>query len=406
MSIIVEVTTHTHFPIKLTSNNFLIWRKQVLATLIGLGLDSYIDGSVEALSKFLPNDITKPNPAYLPWFRQDQILLGALLGICSDTIQPIVSSAETSRQAFKHLTDSYASASRYRIISLKSRLANNPKSARPISEFLHEMKTIADELALTQSPIDEEDPIVHILGQLGDDYTHISAALKFSDTQLVFLICLINLWIMRGRSKSHSNRYTPRYNNDTRYTNRSNNSGSRPSRYQGQQSGNSFPQRSNRNPTFCQYCHIPGHDTKECRKLARFLKENNITLSMTSPTNPTVNISSARPSSPTPPWMFDSGASQHVASNPSSLHTISEYDGPDEIVLGNGKSLSISHVGNTTLSTQSRSLNLQNVLFVPQLRNNLVSVAKLCKSNNVSVEFFPIISWLRTYTWGRISCGE
>lgn len=347
---IVEVTAHTHFPIKLTASNFPVWRKQVIATLIGLGLDSYVDGSIEPPPKFLPADVTKPNPAYLPWFRQDQILLDALLGSCSDTIQPIVSSAETSRQAFKRLTDSYASTSRSRIISLKSRLANNLKGARPVAEFLHEMKTIADELALAQSPVDE-DLIVHILGKLGDDYTHVSAALKIRDTPITFpdlfdklvdherslktvqsapLITTVN------NTQKQSNRYTSRSGNSNQNSNRFNNSGSRPSRFHNQPNGNNFPQRDNRNSTFCQYCHISGHDTKDCRKLARFLRDNNITLSMAAPANLVVNTSSARSTSPTPPWMFDSGASHHVASNSSSLHTLSEYGGPDEIVLGNG----------------------------------------------------------------------
>ena len=117
--------------------------------------------------------------------------------------------------------------------------------------------------------------------------------------------------------------------------------------------------------------------------------------------NPMVNTTSAGPTSSNPPWMFDSGASHHVASNPASFHTISEYGGPDEIVLGNGTNLSISHTGHSTLPTLSRPLNLHNILFVPQLRNNLISVAKLCKSNQVSVEFFPyffLVKDLRTGT--------
>ena len=186
MSSIVEVTTHTHFPIKLNATNFPVWRKQVMVTLIGLGLDTYVDGSKVAPSKTLASDATKPNPEYLPWLRQDQIILGALLGSCSDTIQPLVSSAETSYQAFKRLTESYAGISRSRIISLKSRLANNPKGNRPVAEFLHDMKTISDDLALAQSPVDEEDLIVHVLSQLGDDYAHIAAALKIRDTTITF----------------------------------------------------------------------------------------------------------------------------------------------------------------------------------------------------------------------------
>lgn len=126
-STMVEVTAYTHFPINLTQNNFLIWRKQVLATLIGFGRDSYVEDSIESPQKFLLSDITNPNLAYLPYFCQDHILLGALPQSCSDTFQPIVSSAKTSRQAFKRPTESYTNVSKSHIISLKSRLANSHK---------------------------------------------------------------------------------------------------------------------------------------------------------------------------------------------------------------------------------------------------------------------------------------
>ncbi|MFS8009242.1 putative GAG-pre-integrase domain-containing protein [Helianthus anomalus] len=36
--------------------------------------------------------------------------------------------------------------------------------------------------------------------------------------------------------------------------------------------------------------------------------------------------------------MFDSGASNHVDPNRASLHSLSDYGGPEEIVLGNGPS--------------------------------------------------------------------
>ncbi|KAD3338056.1 hypothetical protein E3N88_33577 [Mikania micrantha] len=87
--------------------------------------------------------------------------------------------------------------------------------------------------------------------------------------------------------------------------------------------------------------------------------------------------------------MFDTGASHHATNDQSYLHHLSEYGGPDEIVLGNGKTLSISHTGRTSIPTSTRTLSLNDVLLVPHLRNHLVSVAKLCKTNNVSVEFFP-----------------
>ncbi|KAK1408351.1 hypothetical protein QVD17_40062 [Tagetes erecta] len=158
---ITQITATTHFPIKLTVTNFPVWRKQIQATLIGLDLFKFLDGTHQAPVETLPEN--KPNPQYQLWFRQDQTLISALLGSCTETIQPIVSSANSSHQAWKQLSASYASASRSRVISLKTKLSNNPRGTRSITEFLLDMRSIADDLALAQSPIDDEDLLVHIL---------------------------------------------------------------------------------------------------------------------------------------------------------------------------------------------------------------------------------------------------
>lgn len=88
------------------------------------------------------------------------------------------------------------------------------------------------------------------------------------------------------------------------------------------------------------------------------------------------------------PWLFDSGASHHTTSSLSDLQSYTDYGGPDEIRLGDGKSLKITHIGSTSLPTVHQNLSLTNVLCVPKLRKNLVSIAKLCKTNQVSVEYF------------------
>lgn len=43
---------------------------------------------------------------------------------------------------------------------------------------MREMRAIADDLALAQSPVTEEDLVVHIFTQLGDEYNSIVAALR------------------------------------------------------------------------------------------------------------------------------------------------------------------------------------------------------------------------------------
>ncbi|KAJ0832175.1 hypothetical protein HanPSC8_Chr15g0675711 [Helianthus annuus] len=52
---------------------------------------------------------------------------------------------------------------------------------------------------------------------------------------------------------------------------------------------------------------------------------------------PLVNTTSTQPTSPSSQWMmFDTGALDHVNPDRGSLHSFSEYGGPDEIVLVNG----------------------------------------------------------------------
>ncbi|KAL2485872.1 Uncharacterized protein Adt_30628 [Abeliophyllum distichum] len=60
------------------------------------------------------------------------------------------------------------------------------------------------------------------------------------------------------------------------------------------------------------------------------------------------------------------------------------------MVVGNGTSLQISHVGSKTFDVESdKTLLLKKLLHVPSIKKNLISVSKLIADNHVSVEFFP-----------------
>ncbi|KAF5815303.1 putative RNA-directed DNA polymerase [Helianthus annuus] len=343
---IIQITASTHFTIKLTSTNFPSWRKQVLSTLIGLQLDHHIVGTTPAPAKTVTNNnTTSPNPEYRRWFCQDQMIISALLGSCSDQIQPLISSADTAKQAWNALNSSYANQSRSRIVSLKSRLAKNPKGSRSITEFLHDMKSIADDLALAQSPVEEEDLVVHTLNQLTDDYAQLVVAIKSRDNSITFPDLFDKLLDFErhlkdsapeptittvNQTQRQSQRNPNRSYNDNRFT-RNNYS-----RNQWQNRSSTNQPKANRSQSFCSFCNIPGHDTKDCRKLARFLKDNNVPGYTSSPVPPVVNNTS--PQSAIPSWMWDTRASNHTAPTHQQMPAFSDYGGPDEIVLGNGSS--------------------------------------------------------------------
>ncbi|KAL4366347.1 hypothetical protein GQ457_05G025950 [Hibiscus cannabinus] len=88
-------------------------------------------------------------------------------------------------------------------------------------------------------------------------------------------------------------------------------------------------------------------------------------------------------------WFPDSGATAHLTPDLGKFITSSPYTGSGKITVANGMAVPISHIGRSSLATNSRSLFLSNLLHVPCVNKNLLSVSRFTKDNNVSVEFFP-----------------
>ena len=111
-------------PLKLNANNYVSWKLQFHTLFIGYDL-GYVDGSKPCPSStIVHNDATIPNPAYIMWIRQDQLILNALVGSLTPTISPFITQANTSREAWTILANTYAKPSRGRIKQVKNLLKN------------------------------------------------------------------------------------------------------------------------------------------------------------------------------------------------------------------------------------------------------------------------------------------
>lgn len=74
-------------------------------------------------------------------------------------------------------------------------------------------------------------------------------------------------------------------------------------------------------------------------------------------------------------WLVDSGASNHVTSNPSSFSNFSVLHHPRKIILADGSSTPALGQGRVDLTPD---LSLDNVLLVSAFPTSLLSVKKLC----------------------------
>lgn len=96
-------------------------------------------------------------------------------------------------------------------------------------------------------------------------------------------------------------------------------------------------------------------------------------------------------------WYLDSGATNHVTNAPRNINISSEYQGNDKLAVGNYEKLQISHIGHSVLPTcdPHKHIVLNNILCVPNITKNLISIPKLLNDNDIDVEFHKSICFIK-----------
>ncbi|KAG8503604.1 hypothetical protein CXB51_001615 [Gossypium anomalum] len=94
-------------------------------------------------------------------------------------------------------------------------------------------------------------------------------------------------------------------------------------------------------------------------------------------------------------WYPDSGVTNHITPDVTSLSSVAPYTGTNHVSMGNGVSVPIANVGTTHMKAGTRLLHLQNVLHVPSVCKNLMSVGQFARDNTVYFEFYPFMCFVK-----------
>ncbi|XP_010474349.1 PREDICTED: uncharacterized protein LOC104753857 [Camelina sativa] len=394
---------------KLTPTNFITWRLQIRSLLEAHELHCFIADE----DKTPPETITtataadQPNPNFAAWKRQDKLLFSALLGSLSLPVQAIVARATTSGDIWRTLTNTYGKPSRSHVRQIKDQFKESSKGTKTVSEYMRGIIDKSDHLALLGDPLPHEDLLDYITSGLGEDYRAVVEMVQGRNTPIAIdelhekLLNRENTLKAAGQDNfslpaTANTTQLSRGGSSTRGGYNSSRGGYRPSRpYLGK----------------CQICGVQGHGAKRCPQYyspspqqaylaPQFSQYRGPPPSPWSPRAPHLPL-------PTPqwrpqahhttagsqpdltPWLLDSAASHHIASDLSNLSLHSPYTGNDTIMIGNGTGLPVTHTGSVSFPSHSKPLQLQNVLCVPEMRRNLISVNKFCKTNNVMVHLCP-----------------
>jgi hypothetical protein len=121
----------------------------------------------------------------------------------------------------------------------------------------------------------------------------------------------------------------------------------------------------------CHYCKKIGHKAENCWSKA---KARNETSKKAEVTETVLQINGAKSESQW--WCVDSGASSHMCSSKDQFQNIAQND--QVLNLANHSFTKIRGTGNVKIKVSNennlRSVNLNNVMYVPDLRSNLLYI--------------------------------
>ncbi|PKU72184.1 Retrovirus-related Pol polyprotein from transposon TNT 1-94 [Dendrobium catenatum] len=299
-----------------------------------------------------------PNPNYQTWILIDQNLFAALYLVISPTLLPYIINLETCADIWKTIERRLQSSNRSRLLQLKNELHQVTMKDQTMMQYLSDIKGKCDAIASSGTPLDPEDVIMYTLNGLPPAYqafkTYIRtnlqpmniddfyaqlcseelnlAAERARENQLLpSTDPQMALAASRGRGRFRSNRGHGRYIQSTSSPTQQNTSFRSPGR--------------SANSTYleCQICRKLGHSAFKCWHRSNLQYQ---------PASSSAFVASS--ASETNDWVLDSGATSHLTPDFTQIQNPQQYMGSQQVQIGNGDMLPISHSGQGLLPTPHR----------------------------------------------------
>ena len=361
--------------IPLNGKNYPTWKVQCRMALMRDGVWGIVAKTEVSPGSEKPEDLAK----FVA--RRDRALATivlsvdpSLLYLLGDPQDPAVVWEKLANQ-FQKKTWANKLALRRKLYSLRL------KDGESVQKHVKEMTEIFDELAVIDDPITEEDRVVHLLASLPESYdvlvTALEANVEVPKMETVTERLLHEERKLKVRSESETN--------------------------DGMKAMLTNKQPKGKGPK-CYRCGKFGHIKRNCRELSTLkpdgqkgdFKEHKAynaadsrqvdSCSDSDEVGLMVNHAFSSLNGRTNVWIIDSGATCHMCNDANLFVKLHNLEKPEEVTLGDGHVVKATGRGVVKINIESpntqkgKSCVLQDVLYVPSLSYNLVSVSKATKS--------------------------
>ncbi|XP_071685269.1 uncharacterized protein [Lolium perenne] len=324
----------SHITVKLTPDNYIFWRAQVLPLLGSHYLLGYVDDSLPC-PPALVDSVNGP-------------------GSLSPSVTGLIVFAKTSQEAWTILERSFASQSQARASSLRRELGDCEKLDSSATEFYNKVKGLADTLASIGLPLTDSEFNSFIVNGLDEEYDGLVEIIneRAQTSPLMAHEVYSRLLLTEQRVEA---RRANRNRGSSASANAAYKGPSSPAPAKGGATPPS-PQPTSIPTTLpgsggrrvCQLCGLDGHWASKCHR--RFQKSflglgndgkdtRNAARQVAmadKPAPPPKSQGSTQSYSVDPYWYMDSGATEHLTSEMGKLQSREPYQGSDKVHTANG----------------------------------------------------------------------
>ena len=258
------------------------------------------------------------------------------------------------------------------------------KDGDSVQEHIKAMTEIFEALSVVADPVPEEDRVVHLLASLPDSYNVLVTALEASEDVPKMEVVTERLLHEERKLKE------------------------RPDTSISAEKAMNSKFRPRRKVLRCHHCGKLGHIKRNCRELSgekssqKEKRGSNHKANKSTTKRQDSNSSdsesaglvvshalSASSSSEHNTWIVDSGATCHMCHDRELFTELSHLKDPLEVVLGDGHELTAAGKGNVMLDMKLpngkiKTCKLSDVLYVPKLSYNLLSVARAAQRGKMT----------------------
>ena len=371
---------HAEKPEKFNGTNFKRWQQKMLFYLTTLNMSRYL--KEEAPNVTNASDMQTVY-AVDAWKHADYICRNYVLNGLADSLYNVYCSKPTAKDLWESLEHKYktedAGAKKWIVGRF---LEYKMMDSKTVVSQVQELQVIIHDIHAEGMIISESFQVAAVIEKLPSGWKDFKNYLKHKRKEMTMEDLILRLRIEEDNrgSEKKVNVATERANM-VEHKAKKTNSGkgaklapkggiSKPSKFQGK----------------CYNCDKVGHRSSDCKKPKKPNKKkeanmvNDISKDMSEidlcATVSEVNLVGSNPRE----WWIDTGATRHVCSDKAIFSSLQASNAGEKLYMGNSATSAIEGEGTVILKmTSGKNLTLKNVLYVPDIRKNLVSGSLLNK---------------------------